>query len=101
MGSQRPLPMPHFASTFELLKDTSSVAIQVTYPNGTTELIPKATRVDTQNFHEGMFDFYDQSGNLLHQISRHSAIKWESIPEPRAQSTSTTTSKVKRRKKKT
>lgn len=59
------------------------MAILVTYPNGETELIPKATRVDQQNFHEGMYDFYDESGLvLLRQISMGSGIRWEIVAEP-------------------
>ena len=53
--------------------------IFVRYPDGTSELIPGAVRVDTQNFHEGMFDFYDERGNLLKQISMNSEIKWETV----------------------
>jgi hypothetical protein len=51
--------------------------MKITYPDGTTEIIPEATRVDQQNFHEGMYDFYDERGNLLRQIEMHSGIKWE------------------------
>ena len=59
------------------------MAMLITYPDGSTELIPKAARVDTQNFHEGMYDFYDESGMVLHtQISMGSRIKWELIEEP-------------------
>ena len=59
------------------------MAMLVTYPDGSTELIPKAVRVDEQNFHEGMYDFYDESGMvLLRQISMGSAIKWELVEEP-------------------
>jgi len=38
---------------------------------------PEATSGDQQNFHEGMYDFYDEHGNLLRQIDMHSGIKWE------------------------
>ena len=41
------------------------MAMLVTYPDGLTEVIKKATRVDGQNFHEGMYDFYDESGLVL------------------------------------
>ena len=51
--------------------------MKITYPDGTTEIIPEATRVDQENFHEGMYDFYDERGNLLRQIEMHSGIKWE------------------------
>lgn len=54
----------------------------ITYPDGSTELIPAAARVDQQNFHEGTFDFYDVSGNLLKQIDMGSGIKWELAAEP-------------------
>jgi len=56
----------------------SAPAMIVTYPNGTTEVVIGAVRVDTQNFHEGMFDFYDAGGNLLAQIDMGSDITWES-----------------------
>ena len=53
--------------------------IIVKYPDGTVELIDGAVRVDTQNFHEGMYDFYDGSGNLLRQFDMGSGISWEEI----------------------
>ena len=53
------------------------MSMRITYPDGTTEIIPEATRVDQQNFHEGMYDFYDEQGNLLRQIDMHSGIKWK------------------------
>jgi hypothetical protein len=56
------------------------MSMKITYPDGTTEIIPEAIRVDQQNFHEGMYDFYDERGNLLKQIDMHSGIKWE-IPD--------------------
>lgn len=55
------------------------MAMLITYPDGKTEIISEATRVDSQNFHEGMYDFYDKSGNLLTQISMDSGIKWEPV----------------------
>jgi hypothetical protein len=57
------------------------VAIKVQYPDGSIELIAQATRVDTQNFHEGMFDFYDDRGNLLRQIGMDQEISWEDVAE--------------------
>jgi hypothetical protein len=54
-------------------------AIVITYPDGKIEVIDQATRVDTQNFHEGMFDFYDQNGTLLRQIDMGSGISWREI----------------------
>jgi hypothetical protein len=60
----------------------STMSMRITYPDGTTEIIPEATRVDQQNFHEGMYDFYDASGNLLKQIDMHSGIKWEKADDP-------------------
>ena len=51
----------------------------VTFPDGSTEIVDGAVRVDTQNFHEGMFDFYDDRGNLLRQISMSLDVYWESI----------------------
>ncbi len=56
---------------------SSEPAMIVKYPNGRTELVPGAVRVDQQNFHEGMYDFYDKRGNLLKQSSMSSYIKWE------------------------
>lgn len=58
------------------------MAMLITYPDGSTELIAGAARVDQQNFHEGMFDFYDDSGTLLKQIDMGSGIKWELVAEP-------------------
>lgn len=53
------------------------MTIKITYPDGSTEIIPEAVKVDQQNFHEGMYDFYDERGNLLRQIDMHKQIKWE------------------------
>ena len=55
------------------------MSIKIAYRDGTTEIIPEAVRVDPQNFHEGMYDFYDQNGNLLKQISLSENISWEII----------------------
>lgn len=55
------------------------MTMKVTYPDGSTEIVPGAVRVDTQNFHEGMYDFYDERGNLLSQIDMGSGIKWEIV----------------------
>jgi hypothetical protein len=57
------------------------MAIKITYANGETEILPAAVRVDEQNFHEGMFDFYDKDGNLLKQISLFEKIRWEILNE--------------------
>ncbi len=54
-------------------------AIAVQFPDGRTKIIAQAVRVDMQNFHEGMYDFYDESGNLLEQIDMGSAITWTAI----------------------
>jgi len=54
-------------------------SIIVTYPDGTTETVPGAVRVDRENYHEGMFDFYDEHGTLLKQISMSANIDWEII----------------------
>ena len=59
------------------LADRSSMI--VTYDDGSTELIAGAATVDTQNFHEGMFDFYDNRGTLLKQISMSANIEWKII----------------------
>jgi hypothetical protein len=59
------------------------MAMLVTYPDGSTELIRRAVRVDEQNFHEGMYDFYDESGMvLLRQIDMGSGIRWKLVEEP-------------------
>jgi len=55
------------------------MAMKITYPDGSVETIPEAIRVDEQNFHEGMYDFYDARGNLLKQIDMGSGIKWETV----------------------
>ena len=57
------------------------MSILVTYPDGSTETIRDAVRVDTLNFHEGMFDFYDVRGNLLRQIDMGSGITWDELPD--------------------
>jgi hypothetical protein len=64
------------------------VAMLVTYEDGSTEIISEAVRVDGQNFHEGMYDFYDERGTLLRQIDMHSRIKWELVDEPQKQADS-------------
>ena len=61
--------------------DEPVMTMRITYPDGVVELIPEAVRVDTQNFHEGMYDFYDERGNLLRQIDMHSRIRWELVSE--------------------
>ena len=58
------------------------MTMRITYPDGTTEIIAEATRVDQQNFHEGMYDFYDERGTLLTQIDMHSRISWDLVDEP-------------------
>ena len=60
-----------------LAKFAAIKAIRVTYPDGRSEIIEDAVRVDSANFHEGMFDFYDESGNLLRQIDLGSGISWD------------------------
>jgi hypothetical protein len=58
------------------------MAMLIIYPDGSTELIAKAVRVDQTNYHEGMYDFYDASGMvLLRQIDMGSGIKWELVDE--------------------
>ena len=58
------------------------MTVRITYPDGSTEIVAEATRVDQQNFHEGMYDFYDERGTLLRQIDMHSRIKWEIVDDP-------------------
>ena len=58
------------------------MTMRITYPDGSTEIIREAARVDQQNFHEGMYDFYDERDVLLRQIDMHSRIKWEIMDEP-------------------
>jgi hypothetical protein len=53
------------------------MSMKITYPDGSTEIIAGATTVDQQNFHEGMYDFYDDHGTLLRQIDMGSGINWE------------------------
>jgi hypothetical protein len=57
------------------------VAIKITYEEGSIEILPEAVRVDEQNFHEGMFDFYDKDGNILKQISMFGKIRWKILNE--------------------
>jgi hypothetical protein len=54
-------------------------AIKVIYPDKREEIVAGAVRVDQQNFHEGMYDFYDEGGNLLRQIDMGSGITWSDI----------------------
>jgi hypothetical protein len=58
------------------------MAMLITYPDGSTEVLAEAVKVDEQNFHEGMYDFYDEAGRLLTQLPMGSGIKWEVIDEP-------------------
>lgn len=37
----------------------NKAAMKVTYPDGSSAIIEDAVRADTQNFHEGMVDFYN------------------------------------------
>jgi len=62
-----------------LRKISAGAAIVIKYSDGTCELLPEAVRVDTQNFHEGMIDFYDDRGNLLKQISMNIDLQWEIV----------------------
>jgi len=55
------------------------MTMKITYPDGSVEIIPDAIRVDEQNFHEGMYEFYDERGNLLKQVDMGSGIKWEMV----------------------
>jgi hypothetical protein len=57
------------------------MAMRITYPDGATEILAEAVRVDQLNFHEGMYDFYDAAGNLLTQIPMDSGVKWEALDE--------------------
>lgn len=59
------------------------MAILVTFPDGTNQLIPKAVRVDQTNYHEGTYDFYGEGEALLEQIDMSSGITWEVIEEPK------------------
>lgn len=56
--------------------------IVIKFPDGAVEILEEAVRVDTQNFHEGMYDFYDNRGNLLKQIDMGSGITWETVGVP-------------------
>jgi hypothetical protein len=53
--------------------------MRIKFPDGSIEVLKDAVRVDTQNFHEGMYDFYDIRGNLLRQIDMGSGIAWEIV----------------------
>ena len=61
------------------------MAMLITYPDGSTEIIAEAVSVDQQNFHEGMYDFYSEAGALLEQIDMGSGIKWEIVAEPKSE----------------
>ena len=58
------------------------MTMRITYPDGSTEIIPEAIRVDQQNLQEGVYDFYDKHGVLLKRIDMNSNIKWELVDEP-------------------
>ncbi len=57
------------------------MSIMIKYTDGRSRTIPNAVRVDTQNFHEGMFDFYDANGWLVEQISMDEQFTWEILDE--------------------
>jgi Cysteine-rich CWC len=57
----------------------SRAAMKLTYPDGSEEILPGAVRVDTTNYHEGMFDFYDAHGNLMKQVAMGSGVNWEEV----------------------
>lgn len=57
------------------------MTMKITYPDGSKEIVPGATKVDQQNFHEGMYDFYDERGNLLRQVDMNSGIHWELVDD--------------------
>jgi len=61
------------------LEKHADASMILTYPDGTTEFLAGAVRADTQNFHEGMFDFYDRDGNLLKQVDMGSGVTWENV----------------------
>lgn len=61
------------------------MAIKVTFQDGSTQIIPRAVRVNAQNYHEGMYDFYSKEGGLMEQISLDHNIRWEIIDEPEEQ----------------
>lgn len=56
------------------------------YPNGSSKIIPEAIKVDQQNFHEGMFDFYDARGNLLKTSQYGQRHTWDEVAEAPADS---------------
>lgn len=56
-------------------------AMKLTYPDGSVEIVRDAARVDTTNYHEGMFDFYDARGNLLKQVAMGSGVNWDDVSE--------------------
>lgn len=57
------------------------MAIQITYLNGATEIIPNAKGA-RDNYLNGTFDFYDEDGKLLKQIKMDERIEWRPTPEP-------------------
>jgi len=57
------------------------MTIKVTYPDGATELIAQAIRVDHTKLSRGMYDFYDRRGNLLRQIGMGEGITWEEVDD--------------------
>ncbi|MEP7076244.1 MAG: cysteine-rich CWC family protein [Acidobacteriota bacterium] len=65
----------------DCLEKQSQPSMLIRYPDGSTEFVAGAVRVDAQNFHEGMIDFYDANGGLLKQVDMGSGVSWDAIGE--------------------
>ena len=52
------------------------MAIIVFLPDGSSETIPRAVKVD-YNYHEDSFDFCDENGVPMRQIRMANGITWE------------------------
>ncbi len=62
------------------LKALAEPYAELKYPNGKIERVEGAVKVDTTNYHEGMYDIYDANGNLLKQVDMMSDVSWTFKP---------------------
>ncbi len=62
------------------LKALAEPYAELKYPNGKIETVEGAVKVDTTNYHEGMYDIYDANGNLLKQVDMMSGVSWTFKP---------------------
>lgn len=56
------------------------MAIKITYADGKTEIILDATKVD-YNYHEGTYDFCNESGQPMKQLVMETGVTWSYLNE--------------------